>query len=165
MYTLLSSSKKDLIHLLYISRYVTFSYVFRRMSVPSSGSLIFKCSILDATSRCKHLSKRADNPCAYIHTIESYYSTDDILFRMYILLFGMQSNWHNPGRSPHVTRHYKLNIKVVEYCINYHFTLGIHTPSKWVFWWLQQSEVLSVYGVLTTCTTSELREIWKTVHQ
>jgi len=56
------------------------------------------------------LSKRADNPCAYIHKTVSDYSTDDSQFRMYILLFGMRSNWHNQDRSPHVTCHYKPSI-------------------------------------------------------
>jgi len=47
------------IHLSYISRYITFSYTFRCTSAPSSGSLILKYSIFDATASCKHVPKRA----------------------------------------------------------------------------------------------------------
>ena len=52
-----ATSFKGLMHLLYISRHVTFSYVSRRTSAPSSGRLISNCSIFGATAGSKRLSK------------------------------------------------------------------------------------------------------------
>ena len=57
---ILSSSDLPIIHLLYITRYITFSYKFRRTSAPSSASLIFKFSIFDETTCPKHLPKCVD---------------------------------------------------------------------------------------------------------
>ena len=47
---------QPLMHLLYITLYLTFAYVFWRTSVPSSVSLIFNFSIFGATTCCEHLS-------------------------------------------------------------------------------------------------------------
>ena len=47
---------QPLMHLLYITLYLTFAYVFRRTSAPSSASLILSCSIFGATTCCEHLS-------------------------------------------------------------------------------------------------------------
>ena len=47
-----------LMTLWYITRYNTFFNPFRRTPAPSSGSVIFKCPILDVTAGSKHLSKR-----------------------------------------------------------------------------------------------------------
>jgi len=48
---------KSLMHLLNIWWYTTFSYAFRRMSAPSSGSLIFNCSIFGASTGCNPYPK------------------------------------------------------------------------------------------------------------
>jgi len=58
--TLLSSSDQPIMQLLHMSRHITVPCAFRRTSAPFSGRLIFSCWVFGASTRCKHLSKRAD---------------------------------------------------------------------------------------------------------
>jgi len=48
---------QHLMHPMNIWGYTAFSYVFRLMSTPSSGSLIFNCSVFGASTGCNHLPR------------------------------------------------------------------------------------------------------------